>query len=136
MDTPGVQHGANYTGRALKPAPPVYAPETTAEVIVRLARHPRREVVVGAMAKLARLEYAVAPRLVEWGLARAIELYLRRAEPSRETDGNLFETMPEPAAVHGGWRWSLPRSRSGTLAAVGLAAAGVAAVGVLAARRR
>jgi short-subunit dehydrogenase len=135
MDTPGVQHGANYTGRLLKPAPPVYAPERTAEVIVRLARHPRREVVVGAMAKLARLEYAVAPRLVEWGLARAIELYLRQAERSSVTDGNLFETMPEPAEVHGGWRWSLPRSRTGAALAAGLAVAGVAAVGLLAARR-
>jgi short-subunit dehydrogenase len=126
MDTPGVQHGANYTGRALQPAPPVYAPETTAEVIVDLVRRPRREVVVGAVAHLAKLEYQLAPRLVEWGLARFTEAYLSRAEPSPVTAGNLYEPMPERAGVHGGWRWSLPRGSGAALAlgVIGAVAAG------------
>ena len=82
MDTPGVQHAGNYTGRALKPAPFVDAPETTAEAIVRLAAHPRPEVVVGVMAKLARFGHGLAPGLVEWGLGRFIELYLDQADRS------------------------------------------------------
>jgi short-subunit dehydrogenase len=134
MDTPGVHHSANYTGRVLQPAPPVYAPEMTAEVIVRLALHPRRQVVVGAVAKLAKLEYQLAPRPVEWGLARFIETYLRQADRAPVTDGNLYAPMPQRAGVHGGLRWSWPRGRSGTALALG--AAGALAAGTWAATRR
>jgi short-subunit dehydrogenase len=133
MDTPGVQHGANYTGRALQPAPPVYAPEKTAEAIVNLAERPRRQVMVGAIARLAKLEYQLAPRLVEWGLARFTEAYLSRAEPSPVTAGNLYEPMPEQAGLHGGWRWSLPRGATGAALTLGLIGA-VAAGAMLAAR--
>jgi short-subunit dehydrogenase len=134
MDTPGVQHGANYTGRALQPAPPVYAPEKTAEAIVSLVERPRREVVVGTMARLAKLEYQLAPRLVEWGLARFMEAYFRQAEPSPVTAGNLYEPMPERAGVHGGWRWSLPRGATG--AALGLGLIGAVAAAAMLARGR
>lgn len=134
MDTPGVQHGANYTGRALQPAPPVYAPERTAQAIVDLVTRPRREVVVGAMARLAKWQYQLAPALVEWGLARFIEFYLSRAEPSPVTAGNLYQPMPERAAVHGGWRWSLPRGASGKALTLGLA--GAVAAGIMLAARR
>lgn len=134
MDTPGVQHGANYTGRALQPAPPVYAPETTAEAIVDLVHRPRRQVVVGAVTQLVKLEYQLAPRLVEWGLARLIEAYLRQAEAAPPTPGNLYAPMPHRAAVHGGWRWSWPRGWSG--AALALGVAGSVAAGALVAQRR
>jgi short-subunit dehydrogenase len=134
MDTPGVQHAANYTGGMLQPAPPLYAPETTAEVIVRLVEHPRRQVVVGAVARLAKLEYQLAPRPVEWGLARFIEAYLSQAEDAPDTDGNLYAPMPQRAGVHGGMRWSWPRGWSGAALALGLA--GGLAAGALVARRR
>jgi short-subunit dehydrogenase len=133
MDTPGVQHGANYTGRALRPAPPVYAPEQTAEVIVDLVERPRRQVMVGAVAHLAKLEYQLAPRLVEWGLARFTEAYLRRAEPSPVTAGNLYDPMPERAGLHGGWRRPLPRGAVRAALAVGLV--GAVAAGVMLAAR-
>jgi short-subunit dehydrogenase len=133
MDTPGVQHGANYTGRALQPAPPVYAPERTAEAIVHLVERPRRQVMVGTIARLAKLEYQLAPRVVEWGLARFTEAYLSRAEPSPVTAGNLYEPMPEQAGLHGGWRWSLPRGATGAALAVGLI--GAVAAGVMLAAR-
>src|SRR3954454_3980383 len=96
MDTPGVQHAGNYTGRALKPAPMVDAPETTAEAIVRLAAHPRPEVVVGAMAKLARFGHGLAPGLVEWGLGRFIELYLDQADRSIVAYGRVLSPMRAP----------------------------------------
>lgn len=133
MDTPGVQHGANYTGRALQPAPPVYAPERTAEAIVHLVARPRREVMVGAVTRLARLEYQLAPSVVEWGVARFIEAYLRRAERSPVTAGNLYEPMPGQARLYGGWRWSLPRGSTRAALALGLIGA-VTAGSMLAAR--
>jgi short-subunit dehydrogenase len=125
LDTPGVQHSANYTGRAMKPAPPVYRPEVVAETIVRLAHEPQREVVVGLMAKLARFEYALAPRLVEAAVARTTEFYLDHAAEAPVTDGNLLESVPGPMAVHGGWR--KPAKRAAAVAALGVVAAGVLA---------
>jgi len=123
MDTPGVQHGANYTGRVLQPAPPVYAPEKTAETIVSLVRRPRRQVMVGTVAHLAKWEAQLLPRLTEWGLARFIEGYLRWADESPRTEGNLYAPMPERAGVHGGWRWSWPRGWSGAALALGIGGA-------------
>lgn len=136
MDTPGVQHGANYTGRKLQPAPPVFAPEKTAEAIVRLVHRPKREVIVGAITKLAAVGYGAAPSLVEWGLARSMEAYFAQAERRPRTDGNIYRPMPEKAAVHGGWRWNWPRGRSGEVLALGLATAVVAGIAATASNRK
>ncbi len=122
MDTPGVQHGANYTGVELKAAPPAYDPRRTAEAIVELVVHPRRQVLLGIMTKLTAAGYTLTPALLEWGMARFMEGWFSYADPSPATDGNLFEPKPGPLAVHGGWRWDLPRGRSGGLVALGLAA--------------
>ncbi|MEJ7663337.1 MAG: SDR family NAD(P)-dependent oxidoreductase [Hymenobacter sp.] len=40
IDTPGFQHGANYTGRVIKPAPPVFPAQKVADAIVGLAQRP------------------------------------------------------------------------------------------------
>ena len=129
MDTPGVWHGANYTGRALKPAPPVYDPRAVAEAIVGLALRPRPAVAVGLPAKMARFGGALAPRLAGRIAAGTMRLYFRRAAPAPVTDGNLFEpTRAGTLAIHGGW-W--PQNRP--LAFAGLVLAGLAAVGALAA---
>src|SRR5437773_4760580 len=55
IDTPIFQHAANYTGRAIRPIPPVYKAELVARTIVRLTVHPRREVVVGRSGRLLNL---------------------------------------------------------------------------------
>src|SRR5690606_5839999 len=118
---------------------PVFAPEKTAEAIVRLVQHPKREVIVGGMTKLATLGYGMTPALVEWGLARAMEAYFAQTERRPLTDGNLYEPMPEKAGLHGGWRWSWPRGRSGEMIALGVATAvvaGIAAAAGTGGRRR
>lgn len=130
VDTPGVQHAANYTGREVKPGAFATPPEEVAETIVELVRHPRREVVVGALGKIARLQHWLAPRAVEWALERGMSAYFRQAEPAPETDGNLFGPTPPPRTVHGGWGRAREGSGFGTVAAV----AGLAAAGYLAAR--
>jgi short-subunit dehydrogenase len=73
IDTPLFQHGANYTGRAVKPLSPIVAPERVAAAIVSLARRPRREVVVGWWARLPRLARALSPTLHERLFARQVE---------------------------------------------------------------
>ncbi len=137
IDTPGVQHGANYTGRQLKPAPPVYGPERVAEKMVRLARNPSEgAVTVGSVATLARIGYSVAPAMGRWAMNRFIRGYLSRAEPSDKTSGNLFQPLVG-AAVQGGWRHMAARGalQGGLRAAARLGAGGVAAGGALLALR-
>jgi short-subunit dehydrogenase len=125
IDTPGIQHGANYTGRVLKPAPPVYAPQRVAEVMVALAQRPRRTVTVGGVASLARLGYFVAPRLMRGAMSAMFNTYLAQASQSPITDGNMFQPMTEGRTAEGGWRSPVQRS----LAVAGLAiAAGLAAL--------
>jgi short-subunit dehydrogenase len=46
-DTPLFQHAANYTGRPIRPMPPVYSAAFVADTIARVAEHPVREVIVG-----------------------------------------------------------------------------------------
>jgi short-subunit dehydrogenase len=104
MDTPGVQHAANYTGRALKPAPPVYGPERVARAMVDLARRPRDAVTVGGVATLARIGYALLPAATRWGMERFIRLYLRQAPRTEETSGNLFQPIAPGRQATGGWR--------------------------------
>jgi short-subunit dehydrogenase len=132
LDTPGVQHAANYTGRRLKPAPFVYQPEVVAETMVRLVERPRPQTLVGAMAKLGKLQHQLAPGLVEWALARGMEAYFSFAGQAPVTDGAIFEPMRRPMQLHGGWRH--PLRRAGAAAALGLAAAGL--VGARLRRRR
>src|SRR5918994_1602113 len=46
IDTPLFQQGANFTGRAVKPIPPVYSAEEVAHALTQVVRHPRRQIVV------------------------------------------------------------------------------------------
>ncbi|MDF7812063.1 SDR family oxidoreductase [Hymenobacter sp. YC55] len=139
IDTPGFQHGANYTGRVIKPAPPVFPAQKVADTIVKLVRHPRPTTMVGWTASAFRLIYNLAPAATRWSGMRLLKLYLQQAERAPISDGSLF--TPTPARhgtdISGGWR--RPASSSGSSnskwlnAAVALA---TAAAGFYALRQR
>lgn len=103
LDTPGVSHAANYTGRRLKPVPPLYDPREAAWAIVSLVKSPRAVTTVGAAAHALRLGHAVAPGMSAWIGARVVERYLKRAESAPRTEGNLFAPSVG-AAIDGGHR--------------------------------
>ena len=120
VDTPGLLHGANYTGKRLRPAPPVLDPRQVAASLVALAKTPRDVTSIGSAALPGRLAHAVAPgltgRVSAWFTNRA----LNRADPAPITNGNLFE----PSRVHtidGGHRTLA--TRAAPVAAVALAGA-------------
>lgn len=125
IDTPGFQHGGNYTGREVKPAPPVYDPQQVAEAIVALVRRPHKEVTVGASATVLRLSYALLPGVTRWALARFVESYFRQARPVPVTDGSMFEPKPAPrgTGISGGWRSSDSRNRGAWVGAALVAGA-------------
>jgi short-subunit dehydrogenase len=104
IDTPGFQHGANYTGRQLRPAPPVYPPERVAAAMLACARRPRRAVSVGATAQLARMLHFALGDYANLLLERAMHAYFERARPAANGDGTLFEPSAAQSGISGGWR--------------------------------
>jgi short-subunit dehydrogenase len=104
IDTPGFQHGANYVGHEIRPAPPVYPPERVAAAMVSLAQRPRRAVTVGGSAHLMRFVHFLfgdrANRIIE----RAMKASFERAPSAPIGDGALFESNSAHTQATGGWR--------------------------------
>jgi NAD(P)-dependent dehydrogenase (short-subunit alcohol dehydrogenase family) len=109
IDTPLFQHAGNYVGRAAKPLRPVLRPERVAAAIVRCAKRPRREVIVGASGRQMIVLHGLAPALFERLMTRNIERdhFLRR--PQEATPGNVREPMADWTGVTGGWKAGDPR---------------------------
>jgi short-subunit dehydrogenase len=122
VDTAGVSHGANYTGRRLKPLPPLLDPRTVAAKIVSLLHDPRPTVPVGAVAHAARFSQAIAPELRSKAMGRFLGLALTRAKPEAESEGNLFKPS-QNHDVDGGYHRKSPVGLMIGMAAVGLAGA-------------
>lgn len=121
MDSPGISHAANYTGKQLRPVPPLYAPERVAAAMVSLAKRPRASVTVGSAAHAVRLGHVVSPGLFGWISAKVVGAYLKRAPLASETNGNLFEPSVG-TDITGGYR-SPVRIGLGGAIGLGLAAA-------------
>jgi short-subunit dehydrogenase len=101
LDSPGIQHAANYTGKAIKPAPPVYDPRRLAMAIVKLAAHPRAEVMVGSVSSLLRFSHGIFPGLTTRIAKMVISTY--QAKAAQKTNGNIFNTLAFGNSVFGGW---------------------------------
>lgn len=129
IDTPVFRHAANYTGRNVKPVPPVASPHRVARAIVRCAEHPRREVQVGQLHHLASWGHALLPRTYS-ELAPLAMRFVAIGDDSAPPDaGNVFAPQPHLDGVRGGWRNRTAR------VAVGVGALAAAAAGATAAQR-
>ena len=136
VDSPGLSHGANYTGRRINPPLPMVDPRTVAQAILALADapSPRAVTFLGAGTLAGRVAHAVAPtgtaRLMRW----ASDLGLRRAQPAPLSEGNLFRPSLQ-TSVDGGLRSGKGAAAGVALVAV-LGALGVAAGWWVGRRRR
>jgi NAD(P)-dependent dehydrogenase (short-subunit alcohol dehydrogenase family) len=104
IDTPFFQHAANYTGRAAKALNPVYGAERVAQTMVRCAKRPKREVVVGNAGRMLALQHALSLGLYERSAARMIDRDHFQDLPDPPNAGSLFDPMPEGTGVSGGWK--------------------------------
>ncbi|GGM06468.1 short-chain dehydrogenase [Pseudomonas asuensis] len=103
IDTPGLRDGGNYSGRTIKPTPPVYDARKVARAILSMARYPRKSTTVGQAATVLRAAHALVP-----GYARLSRIFMDRAlsrmEPVEHSSGNLFGPPSGNRSVDGGWR--------------------------------
>jgi NAD(P)-dependent dehydrogenase (short-subunit alcohol dehydrogenase family) len=137
VDTPFFRHSANHTGRMVQAMPPVYSVDKVAKVIVRTARAPKDEVVIGRIGRTMVRQHRLTPAPVEAQMAVMVEkTHLSPTEPAAATEGILFTPAPDPddATATGGWAG---RSRTaGRVAIAGaLAAAGIGVAATRLARR-
>lgn len=104
LDTPGIHHASNYTGRVLKSAPPVYDPMIMAQAVKASILHPKSTRYPGAVSLLFKLGHAIAPELTVKLAGRLMKMYLRKAESASSTNGNLFNTVNFAMSTHGNTR--------------------------------
>lgn len=134
LDTPGIQHAANFTGKALKPAPPVYNPQRVAEAITRLIVKPKAMASVTGLTTLLRAAHAFFPGLSRWATASVIELYLRKADDEAYTSGNVLEPVEYGTSIHGGW--AMTPTQKTKLFGAALAVAGLSVGVALVSKKR
>ncbi|WP_299815986.1 SDR family oxidoreductase [uncultured Jannaschia sp.] len=140
VDTPGIVHGANYSGRSVDPGPYLYAPETVAEAIVSVARRPRDEVPVGWPSLAAQRAYGLAPWATENVVGGIVRGALGRARAGAISDGAVLRTILDGKRTSGGVRHrkGVPDAHRLNMMALGAAGAvlGVGALAWAASHRR
>lgn len=110
IDTPIFRHAGNYVGREVRAVPPIAGPERVVRVIMRCARHPRREVTVGWAGHLLEIGHWLMPGSL---FARLVPHVFRLAAfGSGEAEiapGNVLAPLPELNQVDGGYRHQAAR---------------------------
>ena len=85
-----------------QPVPPIFQPEVPAEAVYWAAHHRRRELDVGTSAVKAIFANKLAPRVLDWYLAKTgYESQQIKGMPVTARPDNLFEPVPRDAASHG-----------------------------------
>lgn len=91
IDTQFVSHAKNYMEVEAQLPAPVYAPETVAEAILFAAEHPRRDISVGAPAKMGALLANMSPRLMDQYLRRLVFNQQRSEQPAKDQGNSLHQ---------------------------------------------
>jgi NAD(P)-dependent dehydrogenase (short-subunit alcohol dehydrogenase family) len=104
VDTPIFAHAANYSGRAVRPVPPMVDPHEVARGIVRCARTPTREVTYKRAGRALELLHSFAPDLYGRILPAAFEAGNYGRRPMATTAGQVLAAEPGDRRVDGGWR--------------------------------
>jgi LPXTG-motif cell wall-anchored protein len=139
IDTPALEHGANFSGRRINPGAFLYAPEDVANAIVSVAERPRDEVAVGWPARAGQLSFTVARGLTERLGGMFAAAALDRADRQDDSEGALLTPVPQGTSVSGGWRESKGVPSAGTISTIGFGILGflaLAGAGAIVARNR
>ncbi len=125
VDTPGPLHAGNYTGKVLKPIPPVVPTTRVAAVVSQLIQYPRATTLVGSSAYIAKLGVALAPGITKWVMLQTMKNYFKHAEPEPVTNGNLLAPTGSAYKIAGGYTSKvITKNRAELAGLIGIAAAG------------
>lgn len=91
IDTPGLDHAANYTGAEMPAVPPLYDPFQVADAVLSLIGRPRDSVMVGGTARAGRFAHFFVPNLIGKTMAKLGETYFKTGKKVKDTEGTLFE---------------------------------------------
>ena len=137
LNTPQFDWVRSRLPRKAQPVPPVFQPEVGARAVVYAALHPeRRDLTVGGSSLKAILGNRVAPRALDWYLARTGYGSQQREEPERPgRPDNLLRPVAGDHGAHGAFDararehsaqlW-LTEHRGAALLALGIAGAAAA----------
>src|SRR5205085_8149817 len=75
--------------RRAQPVPPIFEPEVAARAIVAMAKHPRRELLVGAPTILAVWGQKLVPGVLDWYLGKTGYAAQQTPEPRAHGADNL-----------------------------------------------
>lgn len=90
IHTPFGEHAKNYMDHPAVVPPPVYAPETVADAVLRAAEHPIREVIVGGAGRGMTWMQRYLPRVADQLFARAFPVMaFDKSKPKRPPHGGL-----------------------------------------------
>lgn len=103
LDSPGILHAGNYTGKVLKPAPPVYDPRRVAQAMIAVAASPVNNRYVGSISPIFKLGHALFPELMTNITGWVMRRYFKNAKDIELTDGNIYQTVDHGMATHGGF---------------------------------
>lgn len=101
LHTPGILHAANYTGKVIKAAPPVYDPFEVARAMVKVAERPRPETYIGPVSRVFKLGYLAAPRLTTAVTGSVMRGYFGQAQDAEPTSGNVLGPVVHAMQVFG-----------------------------------
>jgi short-subunit dehydrogenase len=130
LDTPGVQHAANYTGVYLRPAPPVFDPMHVADVMVKLVQYPQSAVTTDVATPFLNFAYTLMPQLTRKMMEKVMRTYFKNAPAMPATEGNTFNPVNYGNAVYGGWNSAVDSGNRNRVMFKGLLLAGALAAGI------
>lgn len=136
IDTPLFVHARSRLGTRPQPIPPVYDPDVVAAAIVRAAKRPTREVVVGGAGVSLLALQRVAPALADH--TAGLLWRLQHDDRADDPHDNLYEPLDGAGAVRGGWQGHVAQTSAYTALAgqrPWVTRALLAGAGVLAYRR-
>ncbi len=91
IGTPFHEHAKNYTDKAKKLPPPVYAPEDVARAILYAAEHPRRSIHVGGAGKIMGIAEAIMPGMNDKASSLLIKTQFKDGPDNTAGQDNLWQ---------------------------------------------
>src|SRR5206468_2450387 len=99
VNTPFPEHARNYLDKEPKLPTPMIDPRQVAEAILEAATAPKRDVTVGAMAKINTMAFKLTPKLADW-MSRKQSTRQNYDSPPMNPEGALYRAG-EGGRIHG-----------------------------------